>query len=261
MHQAAPQQLVLQQQQMLQQPQRFCIPRLPRVTQICVSQLPQQQLRAGVAADLHAAGINSSCRTVVNSTSPGLGHIPWAVPGASAAGNSRIVAAKAAGPARGRGPAWRPPKQPPQPQQPPAPSPPAIIDPSNIDSEGLAGMFKSYAQQMQEAMQQPRPAGPSPGANVMVKGVGFHPPGAEDPLLEDVSFHLKPNQLGLIIGRSGSGKTTLLQLLAGLTEQTSGDVFIHRPAAADHTSGLFLPTHIEQRMQQVGGPTYRVTGI
>jgi ABC-type molybdenum transport system ATPase subunit/photorepair protein PhrA len=114
-------------------------------------------------------------------------------------------------------------------------------------------MFKSYAQQMQESMQQQRPAGPSPGANVMVKGVGFHPPGAEDPLLEDVSFHLKPNQLGLIIGRSGSGKTTLLQLLAGLTEQTSGDVFIHRPAAGDHTSGLFLPTHIEQRMQQVGG--------
>jgi ABC-type multidrug transport system fused ATPase/permease subunit len=122
-----------------------------------------------------------------------------------------------------------------------------------MDSEGLAGMFKSYAQQMQEALQQQRPAGPSPGANVMVKGVGFHPPGAEDPLLQDVSFHLKPNQLGLIIGRSGSGKTTLLQLLAGLTEQTSGDVFIHRPAAGDHTSGLFLPTHIEQRMQQVGG--------
>ena len=112
----------------------------------------------------------------------------------------------------------------------------------------------SYAKQLQQAMQQQqqRPAGPSPGANVVVKGVGFHPPGAEAPLLEDVSFHLRPNQLGLVIGRSGSGKTTLLQLLAGLTEQTSGEVFIHRPSQGDHSSGLFLPTHIEQRMQQVG---------
>jgi hypothetical protein len=113
-------------------------------------------------------------------------------------------------------------------------------------------MFMSYAKQLQQAMQQKQPAaGPSPGANVVAKNLGFHPPGAEHPLLADVNFHLKPNQLGLIIGRSGSGKTTLLQLLAGLTEQTSGEVFIHRPAPGDHSSGLFLPTHIEQRMQQV----------
>eukprot|EP00775_Hariotina_reticulata_P001669 gene1669-2012_t len=57
------------------------------------------------------------------------------------------------------------------------------------------------------------------GANVMVKDLCFHPPGAEQPLLDGVSFHLKPNQLGLVIGRSGSGKTTLLQLLAGLKER------------------------------------------
>jgi ABC-type multidrug transport system fused ATPase/permease subunit len=112
-------------------------------------------------------------------------------------------------------------------------------------------MFMSYAKQIQESMQQPQqPAGAAPGANVVAKNIGFHPPGAEAPLLDSVNFHLKPNQLGLIIGRSGSGKTTL-QLLAGLTEQTSGDVFIHRPSPGDHPSGLFLPTHIEQRMQQV----------
>jgi ABC-type Fe3+/spermidine/putrescine transport system ATPase subunit len=50
---------------------------------------------------------------------------------------------------------------------------------------------------------------------------------------------------------AGSGKTTLLQLLAGLSEQTSGQIFIHRPSPADHASGLFVPTHIEERMQQV----------
>lgn len=251
MHQAVAKKQVLQQQQrMLQRSLRICMPRLPPILQLDSRQPLRQQLR--VAAWPHAAGSHSSCR-IQHSTNTSVGHIPCPAPGRSAAGNSTAVEANATGPARGRGPAWRPPKQQAQPQQPPAPSPPAIIDPNNMDSEGLAGMFKSYAQQMQEALQQQRPAGPSPGANVMVKGVGFHPPGAEDPLLQDVSFHLKPNQLGLIIGRSGSGKTTLLQLLAGLTEQTSGDVFIHRPAAGDHTSGLFLPTHIEQRMQQVGG--------
>jgi ABC-type bacteriocin/lantibiotic exporter with double-glycine peptidase domain len=66
------------------------------------------------------------------------------------------------------------------------------------------------------------------GANVLVKDLCFHPPGTEQPLLDAVSFHLKPNQLGLVIGRSGSGKTTLLQLLAGLSEQTSGQIFLHR---------------------------------
>lgn len=149
----------------------------------------------------------------------------------------------------------------PQQPQPPAVVPPAQINPSNlpnidpnsIDPNGLAGLFLAYAVQLQQAMaqeQQQTTAG-STGANVLVKNLGFHPPGAEAPLLDNVSFHLKPNQLGLIIGRSGSGKTTLLQLLAGLSEQTAGQVFIHRPNAASHASGLLVPTHIEERMQQV----------
>lgn len=146
-----------------------------------------------------------------------------------------VAAAAGGGPNKPRGPAWRPPAQPPQPppqqQQRGPPSPPSIVDPASIDTDGLAGMFMSYAKQLQEAMQQQQQTGagqPSPGANVVAKDLGFHPPGAEAPLLSGVNFHLKPNQLGLIIGRSGSGKTTLLQLLAGLSEQTSGDVFIHR---------------------------------
>jgi hypothetical protein len=122
---------------------------------------------------------------------------------------------------------------------------------------GLAGLFMAYAMQLQQAMQQQQAAaggaGPSPGAQVVVRGLGFHPPGAEHPLLEGASFTLRPNQLGLLIGRSGSGKTTLLQLLAGLSEQTAGQIFIHRPLPGDHASGLLLPTHIEQRMQQVCG--------
>lgn len=114
----------------------------------------------------------------------------------------------------------------------------------------------AYAMQLQQAAEQQqasdRSGGGQPGGNVLANNLSFHPPGSEKPLLDNVSFNLKPNQLGLIIGRSGSGKTTLLQLLAGLSEQTAGQIFIHRPAPGDHASGLFVPTHIEERMQQVG---------
>lgn len=48
--------------------------------------------------------------------------------------------------------------------------------------------------------------------------------GSPEPLLSDLSLQLPANQLGLIYGRSGAGKTTLLQLLAGLTESSSGQI-------------------------------------
>ena len=33
-------------------------------------------------------------------------------------------------------------------------------------------------------------------------------------------------QMGLVYGRSGAGKTTLLQLIAGLTQPTSGRIAV-----------------------------------
>ena len=48
--------------------------------------------------------------------------------------------------------------------------------------------------------------------------------GSPTALLTDLSLELPANQLGLIYGRSGAGKTTLLQLLAGLTDTTSGQI-------------------------------------
>ncbi len=83
----------------------------------------------------------------------------------------------------------------------------------------------AYAVQLQQEQQQSA-ANPHAGAEVHVEGITFHPPGAESPLLDNVSMVLPPNSLGLVIGRSGSGKTTLLQVLAGLTEQSSGRIRI-----------------------------------
>lgn len=44
--------------------------------------------------------------------------------------------------------------------------------------------------------------------------------------LEDVSFSIEQGQFVTLVGPSGSGKTTVLDLLAGLTEPTSGRILI-----------------------------------
>ncbi|KAL3130860.1 hypothetical protein ABBQ38_000189 [Trebouxia sp. C0009 RCD-2024] len=62
------------------------------------------------------------------------------------------------------------------------------------------------------------------GSSLTVDNLSYHPAGSPVPLLTDLSLQLPANQLGLIYGRSGAGKTTLLQLLAGLTEGSSGRI-------------------------------------
>ena len=54
--------------------------------------------------------------------------------------------------------------------------------------------------------------------------VGFHYPGAETPVLSDISFGVAAGQTTAIIGATGSGKTTLLNLIPRLFDATSGEV-------------------------------------
>ncbi len=58
-----------------------------------------------------------------------------------------------------------------------------------------------------------------------LKNIVYHPPATLTPILNGINLELAPQELGLIIGPSGSGKTTLLEILAGLAEKTSGDIF------------------------------------
>lgn len=58
-----------------------------------------------------------------------------------------------------------------------------------------------------------------------LKNLSYHPPATPEPILRDINLQLKPQELGLIIGRSGSGKSTLLEILAGLAEPTKGDIY------------------------------------
>ncbi|CAM0153066.1 unnamed protein product [Urochloa decumbens] len=61
-----------------------------------------------------------------------------------------------------------------------------------------------------------------------VRKVTYRPPGTEHNLLNEINLSLREKSFGLIFGRSGSGKTTLLQLLAGLSEPTSGSICIQK---------------------------------
>lgn len=46
-----------------------------------------------------------------------------------------------------------------------------------------------------------------------------------DPILSDISLHIKPGQKVGIIGKSGAGKSTLVNLLIGLCEPTVGRIY------------------------------------
>ncbi|TFC14667.1 ABC transporter ATP-binding protein [Cryobacterium algoritolerans] len=56
--------------------------------------------------------------------------------------------------------------------------------------------------------------------------VGFAYPGAEQPVLSNVSFLARSGQTTAIIGSTGSGKTTLVNLLPRLFDATSGSVLV-----------------------------------
>jgi ATP-binding cassette subfamily B protein len=59
-----------------------------------------------------------------------------------------------------------------------------------------------------------------------LRDVGFHYPGAEQPVLTGITLRAAPGQTTAIIGSTGSGKTTLLNLIPRLYDATSGAVLV-----------------------------------
>ncbi|MDR1293336.1 MAG: ABC transporter ATP-binding protein/permease, partial [Bifidobacteriaceae bacterium] len=64
---------------------------------------------------------------------------------------------------------------------------------------------------------------PRPGELAMT-GAVFRYPGAEHPVLHDITFAAHPGETVAIIGSTGSGKTTLLNLVPRLFDATEGSV-------------------------------------
>ena len=62
--------------------------------------------------------------------------------------------------------------------------------------------------------------------SLQLRSVGFCYPGAESPVLVDISLRAEAGQTTAIIGSTGSGKTTLVNLVPRLFDATSGQVLI-----------------------------------
>jgi NitT/TauT family transport system ATP-binding protein len=75
------------------------------------------------------------------------------------------------------------------------------------------------------------PPSPAP-ASVRVQGVSQVFERGRPPVLEGVDLTVAPGEFVCLVGASGCGKSTLLNLIAGLTEPTSGQVSVsaERPA-------------------------------
>ena len=58
------------------------------------------------------------------------------------------------------------------------------------------------------------------------RNVSFTYPGADAPVLHDVSFTVRPGETTAVIGATGSGKTTLVNLIPRLFAPTSGEVLV-----------------------------------
>lgn len=87
------------------------------------------------------------------------------------------------------------------------------------------------------SLREPAVAAELPAARgvVEVRGVSFGYPGAEKPVIDNVSFTARPGTTTAIIGSTGSGKTTLLGLLPRLYDPTAGSVLLDGVPLAEHT--------------------------
>jgi ATP-binding cassette subfamily B protein len=60
--------------------------------------------------------------------------------------------------------------------------------------------------------------------NVQLRSVSFTYPGAEDAVLKDLTFDIRPGTMTAVIGATGSGKSTLVNLVPRLYDATGGTV-------------------------------------
>mgnify|MGYP002738460481 FL=1 len=85
--------------------------------------------------------------------------------------------------------------------------------------------------------------------------VSFAYPGAESPVLKDLSFRLTPGRTTAIIGSTGAGKTTLVNLIPRLFDATGGKVLVDGVDVRDYE-----PDDLWARIGLVPQKPYLFTG-
>jgi ATP-binding cassette, subfamily B, multidrug efflux pump len=72
------------------------------------------------------------------------------------------------------------------------------------------------------------------GGEIRLEGATFSYPGAERPVLQDVSLTAGPGETTAIVGSTGSGKSTLISLICRLYDVTGGSVLIDGSDVRDY---------------------------
>jgi ATP-binding cassette, subfamily B, bacterial len=98
----------------------------------------------------------------------------------------------------------------------------------------IGGMYEDnlYLANLYEFLEQPMPQSQGKvtqgisNDGIRFENVCFSYPGSQQPVLTDISLHLKPGEKLAIVGENGSGKTTLIKLLTNLYTPTSGKILL-----------------------------------
>jgi ATP-binding cassette, subfamily B, bacterial len=98
----------------------------------------------------------------------------------------------------------------------------------------IGGMYEDnlYLANLYEFLEQPLPRslgrltqGIKPDG-IRFEQVSFSYPGSQQPILKNISLHLRPGEKLAIVGENGSGKTTLIKLLTRLYIPSSGRILL-----------------------------------
>jgi ATP-binding cassette subfamily B protein len=89
-----------------------------------------------------------------------------------------------------------------------------------------AGRIREVLDERPTIVDPPIAISPQRRGRIEFRDVEFRYPGAEEPVLRDISFEANPGETTAIVGSTGSGKSTLINLLPRFYDATAGQVLI-----------------------------------
>ncbi|GAA2753443.1 ABC transporter ATP-binding protein [Amnibacterium kyonggiense] len=98
-----------------------------------------------------------------------------------------------------------------------------ILPRANVSAKRIGEVLETVSSVL--APEAPQPIAAADGT-VELLAAAFAYPGAEQPVLHEVSLHARPGETVAIIGSTGAGKTTLVNLLPRLFDATGGTVVV-----------------------------------
>ena len=93
------------------------------------------------------------------------------------------------------------------------------------------GALRAFTRVLQAPPDLPQPSEPRPAPHPVRQGIVFEHvrfayPGSEKPVLDDISFDLRPGESTALVGHNGAGKTTIIKLLLRLYDPTAGRILL-----------------------------------